>query len=40
MDLGSCADRRDLASLAAVRARLMRVGNRSLTEIWERVGIG
>lgn len=39
MDLGGCAERRDLASLAAVRARLMRVGNRSLTEIWERAGI-
>lgn len=39
MDLGGCAERRDLASLAAVRARLMRVGNRSLTEIWDRAGI-
>lgn len=40
MDLGSCAERRELTALAAVRARLMRVGNRSLTEIWERSGIG
>lgn len=39
MDLGVCAQRRDLASLAAVRARLMRVGNSSLTEIWERAGL-
>lgn len=36
VDLGCCAEKRDLASLAAVRARLMRVGNRSLTEIWDR----
>ncbi len=27
-------------ALAAVRARLMRVGNRSLTAIWDRGGIG
>lgn len=40
MDLGSCADRRDLAALPAVRARLMRVGNRSLTAIWDRSGLG
>ena len=39
MDLGGCAERRDLASLAAVRARLMRVGNRSLTEIWDQAGM-
>lgn len=40
MDLGNCADRRDTGALAAVRARLMRVGNRSLTAIWDRGGIG
>lgn len=36
VDLASCAEGQDLASLTAVRARLARVGNRSLTEIWER----
>ncbi|MDB6178104.1 hypothetical protein PAF17_11415 [Paracoccus sp. Z330] len=36
MDLGTCAERRDLWALAAVRARLKRVGNRSLTAIWDR----
>lgn len=35
VDLASCAERGDPASLTAVRARLSRVGNRSLTEIWE-----
>ncbi|MBU3031094.1 hypothetical protein [Paracoccus marinaquae] len=40
MDLGSCAERRDMGALAAVRARLMRVGNRSLTAIWDRTGLG
>lgn len=40
MDLGSCAERRDMGALAAVRARLLRVGNRSLTAIWDRGGIG
>lgn len=40
MDLGSCAERRDTGALAAVRARLLRVGNRSLTAIWDRGGIG
>lgn len=40
MDLGSCADRRDAGALAAVRARLMRVGNRSLTAIWDSGGVG
>lgn len=40
MDLGSCAERRDMNALSAVRARLMRVGNRSLTAIWDRDGIG
>lgn len=35
VDLASCAERRDLASLRAVQARLARVGNLSLTEVWE-----
>ncbi|MDO5613308.1 MAG: hypothetical protein Q4G14_08715 [Paracoccus sp. (in: a-proteobacteria)] len=34
-DLAGCAERRDSGALAAVRARLMRVGNRSLTQIWD-----
>lgn len=40
MDLCACAERRDSGALAAVHARLMRVGNRSLTAIWDRAGIG
>lgn len=36
MDLGNCAERRDQWALSAVQARLMRVGNRSLTAIWDR----
>lgn len=39
MDLGSCAERGDPAALAAVHARLMRVGNRSLTAIWDRTAL-
>lgn len=35
VDLGACAEQRDQPSLAAVRARLMRVGNQSLTQIWD-----
>ena len=35
MDLGACADKRDRVAIAAVHARLMRVGNRSLTAIWD-----
>lgn len=35
VDVASCAEHGDTGSLAAVRARLMRVGNRSLTEIWD-----
>lgn len=38
MDLGACAERREPGALAAVRARLMRVGNLSLTAIWDRNG--
>ncbi|MFN3526591.1 MAG: hypothetical protein ACK4YU_10910 [Paracoccus sp. (in: a-proteobacteria)] len=39
MDLGSCAERGDAVALAAVHARLMRVGNRSLTAIWDRTAL-
>ena len=39
MDLGAALDRDDPAALAAIHARLMRVGNRSLTAIWDRAGI-
>jgi len=39
MDLGSCIERGDEPAIAAIRARLMRVGNRSLTEIWDGPGI-
>ncbi|MDO5703617.1 MAG: hypothetical protein Q4G49_00875 [Paracoccus sp. (in: a-proteobacteria)] len=40
VDLGACAERRDAGALAAVRARLMRVGNRSLTQIWDSADFG
>ena len=40
VDLGNCAERRDLTSLAAVRARLLRVGNQSLTQIWDSADFG
>lgn len=36
MDLGGCAERDDPIALCAVHSRLMRVGNRSLTAIWDR----
>ncbi|MDO5647706.1 hypothetical protein [Paracoccus sp. (in: a-proteobacteria)] len=36
MDLGAAADRGDQAALTAIQARLMRIGNRSLTAIWDR----
>ncbi|MDB6181069.1 hypothetical protein [Paracoccus fistulariae] len=36
MDLGACIERRDRVATMAVHARLMRVGNRSLTVIWDR----
>jgi hypothetical protein len=39
MDLGSTAERGDHAALAAIHARLMRVGNRSLTAIWDRTAL-
>ncbi len=38
VDVGSCAERQDKNALAATSARLHRIGNRSLTEIWERPG--
>jgi hypothetical protein len=39
MDLGGTAERGDLLALAAIRTRLQRVGNRSLTAIWDRAAI-
>ena len=40
VDVGRCADHRDQSALSATLARLMRVGRRSLTEIWdERQGL-
>lgn len=36
MDLGHCLERNDTGAMAAVRARLMRIGNQSLTAIWDR----
>ena len=38
VDVGSCAERQDRTALAATSARLHRIGNRSLTEIWETPG--
>ena len=35
VDVGRCAETRDLPGLAATAGRLRRIGNRSLTEIWE-----
>ena len=35
VDVGACADRRDATAVGATLARLMRVGNRSLTQIWD-----
>lgn len=35
MDLGACTERREKVAIGAVHARLMRVGNRSLTAIWD-----
>lgn len=34
VDVGACAERGDEVALAATLARLMRVGNRSLGEMW------
>lgn len=39
MDLGSTAERGDMAALAAIRARLHRAANRSLTAIWDRTAL-
>lgn len=39
LDLAACAERGDMCALEAVRARLQRVGNRSLTAIWDRAGL-
>ena len=35
VDVGSCAERRDPGALAATAARLARIGNQSLTQIWD-----
>lgn len=35
IDVGSCAERRDAGALAATVARLRRIGNQSLTQIWD-----
>lgn len=35
VDVGTCAERRDEIGLGATLARMVRVGNRSLTEIWD-----
>ncbi len=35
IDVGTCAEKRDRPGFAATLARLLRVGNRSVTEIWE-----
>lgn len=35
VDVAVCAERRDDIGLAATLGRLLRIGNRSLTEIWE-----
>lgn len=39
MDLGSIALRDDPAALSAIAGRLDRVGNRSLTAIWDRTAL-
>ena len=40
VDVAGCAERRDETGLAATLARLMRIGNRSLTEIWDDGPVG
>lgn len=35
VDVAACAERRDGIGLAATLARMARIGNRSLTEIWD-----
>lgn len=36
IDVGRCAERRDDGALTATSARLMRIGNQSLTRVWDR----
>lgn len=38
IDVVTCAERGDSTALAATLARMMRIGNRSLTEIWDGAG--
>lgn len=35
IDVGACAEGRDATALASTVARLERIGNRSLTQVWE-----
>lgn len=35
IDVGACAESRDATALSSTVARLERIGNRSLTQIWE-----
>lgn len=35
IDVARCADRRDAPALGATLARLMRIGDRSLTAVWD-----
>lgn len=35
VDVGSCAERHDRTALGATASRLRRIGNRSLTQIWD-----
>ncbi|WP_199261414.1 hypothetical protein [Paracoccus binzhouensis] len=37
VDVGACAERRDRTALGSTAARLERIGNRSLTELWDPV---
>lgn len=39
LDLVNCARKRDETALSAVSARLMRVGNQSLTSIWDSIAL-
>lgn len=40
MDLGLAIERRNEVAMAAIHARLLRVGNRSLTAIWDVTDLG
>lgn len=40
MDLGLAIERRNDVAMAAIHARLMRVGNRSLTAVWDVTDLG